>query len=172
MSANAQDLALHAASVPVLQRYLGQLQQMLQLGRREGGLALLESRLAPDMLPLRVQAVIAGNFALRASFLLTGQAVPDLGPDPRDWAGLILRLDQVERALASLSPAQFAGAHARWIHDQAGQAALRLEAGEFLHHYALPNFFFHVCSAYAILRNQGLSLGKAHFDGYHRYQPG
>ena len=73
----------------------------------------------------------------------------------------------------SLTP-EFALAHTRaWVdrvvHDTAGHARLALGADEFLFQYALPNFFFHTSAAYHILRQRGLAVGKATFDGFHVY---
>lgn len=62
-----------------------------------------------------------------------------------------------------------AGSAQRLCTDQAGQATVTLPGEAFLSQYALPNFFFHLTSAYALLRQQGVPLGKADFDGWHRY---
>ena len=61
------------------------------------------------------------------------------------------------------------GAAERMIDSQAGDALVSLPGAPFLHQYAMPNFFFHVTSAYAILRSHHVALGKADFDGWHAY---
>jgi uncharacterized protein len=166
---------LHSASVLVFQRYLARLAALLDRAERHCGAdpalchALLEARLAPDMLPLRVQAEVVSNFALRAAFPLAGLATPDYGVFPGDFAGLRARLARTQSLLEGLVPESFVGAEARSVRDRAGEADLTLPASEFLFAYALPNFFFHLSMAYAIVRSHGVDIGKADFDGYHRY---
>ncbi|MFZ2751987.1 MAG: DUF1993 domain-containing protein [Lysobacteraceae bacterium] len=166
---------LHQASIVVFQRYLARLAALLDLAQAHAGPdpgrinALLAARLAPDMLPLHVQVEVVSNFALRASFPLAGETVPDYGEFPAGFDGLRARIARTRRLLETLAPARFEGASARVIHDRAGDAELSLPATEFLFEYALPNFFFHLTTVYAILRNCGVAVGKADFDGYHRY---
>ncbi len=168
---------LYAASVPVLQRYLGRLAGLLdaaeQFARDAGGDidALLAARLAPDMLPLETQVVIAANFSLRTAFPLAGAPVPPFGEFAPGLAGLRARIERASGLLHTLQPDRFADAEARTLESRAGDALVRLPAREFLQQYALPNFFFHVAMAYAILRHRGVPLGKASFDGFHAYPP-
>lgn len=163
------DSPLFTASVPVFQRYLGRLVGWLNQAEAHAAPAVLGARLAPDMLPFETQAVVAANFALRAAFPLAGLAVPPYGDWPAGYAGLRARLAHVLSLLASLTPAQFVQAESRQVASDAGEAMLHLDGATFLHQFALPNFFFHLTAAYAILRQQGVPLGKADFDGFHRY---
>lgn len=166
---------LYQASVPVMLRYLGRLQGLLdtaqahaaRTGRPIGD--LLQARLAPDMLPLATQVVIAANFGLRTCFPLAGQAVPAYGVFADDLDGLRARLADVATRLQTLTPEEFEAAADRTLSSQAGDALVVLPAPDFLFQYALPNFFFHLGTAYAILRAQGLPLGKPDFDGFHAY---
>lgn len=157
----------HTASVPVFRRYLTRLAALVDLAHAAGDPEVFEARLAPDMLPFHVQVEVACNFALRAAFPLAGLPVPPYGDDPATRDGLQRRIDRVLSLLATLDPAAFATE--RTVHDTAGQARLALPADEFLFQYALPNFFFHAGAAYHILRQRGLPVGKAHYDGYHVY---
>ena len=131
------------------------------------GDAVLSARIAPDMLPLERQVAIAVHFTLRAAYPLAGLPVPPFGEAPASWAGLRERLARASSLLGELSPAQFEAA--RTITSDAGEATLQLDSATFLHQFALPNFFFHLAAAYAILRQQGVPLGKADFDGFHQY---
>ena len=79
------------------------------------------------------------------------------------------RIDHVLAFLDALSPRQFAGAEERVIVDRAGNADVSLPGRRFLCEYALPNFFFHLSTAYGILRQAGLPIGKSDFDGFHTY---
>ena len=185
MSDDSEDRAQHAiptlttpmlyrACVGVFARSLDRLAALLDRAedaRRDdaAGLAvLLEARLAPDMLPLRTQAEIVCNFALRAAFPLAGEPVPGYGEFPGDLAGLRARIARTRGLLDGLAPERFDDA-ARLVRDRAGEADVVLPAERFLFEYALPNLFFHLSIAYAILRAQGVAVGKADFDGFHRY---
>lgn len=166
---------LHSASVPVFQRYLERLDGLVQAARQHAqshGLAaaeLLGARLAPDMAPFSGQVEMATHFALRACFPLAGRPVPAYGDFASDFDGLQGRIARALTLLAELAPADFELVPGRRLESQAGSALVSLPASEFLTLYALPNFFFHLGSAYAVLRNQGLPLGKQDFDGFHHY---
>jgi hypothetical protein len=131
---------------------------------------LLHARLAPDMLPFEKQVAIAAQFALRACFPLAGAVVPPYGEFPVSFDGLRARIDRATRLLRSLEPAQFDSAATRVLESKAGNAIVSLKAPEFLFQYALPNFFFHLTTAYAILRQRGVPLGKQDYDGFHSYR--
>lgn len=167
--------SLYEASVPVFLHYLSRLTGFVEMAERFARVhelsvsELLSAKLAPDMLPFERQVVIATNFSLRAAFPLAGEAIPPYGEFPETAAGLRDRAARAASLLRSLQPPQFAGAEARLLESQAGEALVRLPATEFLFQYALPNFFFHVTAAYAILRSRGVPLGKEDFDGYHSY---
>lgn len=158
---------MYAASVPVFQRYLGQLARMVDAGAAHG--CDLQARLVPDMLPLGLQIDIATQFSLRACAPLAGREVPPFGQGSASFADLHARIHRAQAFLAELTPAQMADSAKRLCTDQAGQATVALPGAVFLSQYALPNFFFHLTSAYALLRQQGVPLGKADFDGWHRY---
>ncbi|WP_342618882.1 DUF1993 domain-containing protein [Rhodoferax sp. GW822-FHT02A01] len=168
-------LSLHDASVPVFLRYLAQLRDLVSKAERfatERGVRpsdLLAAKLAPDMLSFERQVAIAANFTLRAAFPLAGEAVPTEGTFPETFEGLHARIDRAALLLGALEPSQFVTAGTRVTESRAGEALVRLSAPEFLFQYALPNFFFHFTAAYAVLRHQGVPLGKQDFDGFHRY---
>jgi hypothetical protein len=166
---------MYTASVPVFQRYLGQLAGMLdraQTHALEQALdipSLLQTRLAPGMLPLATQVDIAAHFALRACAPLAGLEVPDFGEHSNSFEQMQARIHRNQLFLQALTPEQMADAAQRRCSSQAGQALVELPGDAFLSQYALPNFFFHLSCAYAILRQQGVPLGKADFDGWHVY---
>ena len=169
---------LYRASVVVFLRSLDRLSTLLarardaRRGDPAGIAALLDARLAPDMLPLKTQVEIVCNFALRAAFPLAGEAVPSYGEFPGDSDGLRMRIARARALLDGLAPACFEDAAGRTIRDRAGEAEVVLPAERFLFEYALPNLLFHLSMVYAILRAQGVALGKADFDGFHRYGAG
>jgi hypothetical protein len=169
-------LNLYAASVPVFQRFLRQLSAMLDLAQSHclsGAISesdLLAARLAPDMLPLRSQIEVAGGFVLRALAPLLGRELPAFGDYPASLSGLQAMIRARQAWLSQLTPEQFKEAEAKQISSDAGHANIELPAADFLCQFALPNFFFHLSCAYAVLRQQGVALSKEDFDGLHRWR--
>jgi len=169
---------MHAVSVPVFGRYLGQLAHIVALAEahalREGldPQRLLQARLADDMLPFAAQVDIAAQFSLRACAPLAGLEVPAFGSHSGSFAALQERIGRSSAFLAALTPAQMQGSEHRAVSERAGQATVSLPGADFLLLYALPNFFFHMSTAYAILRQAGVRLGKSDFDGFHVYAAG
>jgi hypothetical protein len=169
-------LNLYVASVPVFQRYLKQLSAMLDLAQSQltalgiSQADLLAARLAPDMLPLRSQIEVAGGFVLRALAPLLGRELPAFGDYPASLSGLQELIRARQAWLAELTPELFEGAEGKQISSDAGRANIELAATDFLCQFALPNFFFHLSCAYAILRQQGVALSKEDFDGLHRWR--
>lgn len=165
--------ALQLSTVPTLQRYLRQLDGLLDLAQshcRRGPAdeaALLATRLAPDMLPLHTQVLICGNFVPRLHAVLRGTEV-QYPAWPQDLAGLRSQVAALLRQVEGWTPQDFA-APERPVEGDAGQAWLRMPLRAWIHEFALPNFFFHLSAVYLLLRQQGLPLGKAQFDGLHRY---
>lgn len=170
--------SLHAASVAVFSRYLHQLDGMLAkaaqhaASRPDGEAALLAARLAPDMFPLRQQISTAIGFTLRACAPLAGRDVPQMPPSDADFAALRARAAFALDWLAALPEDAIEAGAERLVTTVAGQATHTLNGADFLLQYALPNFFFHLGMVYAILRAQGVAMGKPDFDGFHAYAPG
>jgi hypothetical protein len=166
---------MYDASVPVFLRYLAQLSALVAKAEIHcvhadlDQVAILQARLSPDMHPFLSQVQIADDFALRACASLTMMSKPEYGAAETSLAGLRMRIGRTIRLLDSLSAARFAGAAQGVIGSQAGQDMVELEGMDFLRLYAMPNFFFHVAMAYAILRHVGVDVGKRDFDGFHRY---
>lgn len=170
---------LYQSSVPVFLRYLEQLKTFIDIAEahsRSTGTSefeILNARLAPDILPFETQIQIAASFTLRASYPLAGELVPPYDDNvviyPSSFDGLRARLLHTATLLRALSEDSFKAAASRTVVSQAGNATVALPAQEFLLQYALPNFFFHVTTAYAILRHEGVKIGKMQFDGFHGY---
>jgi uncharacterized protein len=168
-------VSLYDASVPVFLRYVERLVALLDAAANFAKAQdrsideLLAAKLAPNMLCFERQVFVAVSFALRTCFPLIDEPIPPYGQFPESLEGLRARLDRTMALLRTLQPAQFIGAEDRTLESQVGDALVRLKAPEFVFLYALPNFFFHVTAAYAILRSQGVPLGKEDFDGFHSY---
>ena len=118
-----------------------------------------------DAVPAGQQFATAAGFALRIACPLAGREVPSLP------AALAPRLAVARATLGGMRQDEFLGAEDRRILHRAGMADLAQTASDFLHLYGLPNFFFHLTMGYAALRQAGVALGKADFDGFHAYPP-
>jgi uncharacterized protein len=168
-------ITAYEATVPVLTRYITHLGRMLgkaqthATSRQIDPATILQARLAPDMLPLATQVEIAANFVFRLCAPLAAQPLPPHGAHGASFESLQARLTQALEFMASLKPEQMTSPAPRNLSSQAGQAMVTVDESTFITQYALPNFFFHVSMAYAILRHQGIALGKADFDGFHVY---
>ena len=173
MQALTPSTDLYAASVPVLSHYLRRLAAMLDKAAGFEEAALLRRRLAPDMFDLGQQVQIAAGFAQRACAPLAGLEAPSLGDgDAASLAELQQRVGAALAFVTGLDAERIRAASGQVLRTQAGEAGLAFEAGEFLRLYALPNFFFHLSMAYALLRQAGVPLGKPDFDGWHAYPAG
>lgn len=161
---------LYLASVPVFDHYLGQLAQLVD--RSAGREHMLAARLAPDMFTAAQQVATAAGFALRVAYPLAGVEAPPDGPLVLDRIGLGRRIVSVRQGLAALAPAAFEGAETRMIRHRAGFAELSQTGRDFLHLFGMPNFMFHASMAFAVLRREGMEIGKADFDGQHDYPHG
>lgn len=164
---------LQLGTVPTLLRYLHQLDGLLDLAQshvreRSGAeLALLESRLVADMQPLRSQVWICGNFVPRMEAVLRGSE-PRYPDWPQDLAGMRRQVQALQEQVQGWRAEDFEPAD-RLVEGDAGQTRLRLPLRAWIHEFALPNFCFHLTAVYLLLRQQGLKLGKAQYDGLHRY---
>lgn len=165
-------ISLYAASVPVFKQLLTALGEVLNkaeahaTARKIEPDALLQARLYPDMFPLIRQVQIAVDFAKGASARLAGVDVPSFADDDKTFADLHAKLAQILAFIATLDAAQIDGQESREIVLRPGtDKEKRLTGQDYLLHYALPQFFFHVTTAYAILRHNGVEVGKRDFMG-------
>lgn len=161
---------LYTASVPVFRHYLARAEGLV--GAAAARPELLDTRLAPDMFTTAQQIATAAGFALRSACPLAGCPVPDVPHLGLDAAGLSARIGFARDTLDELPPEDFEGAETRRVRHRAGFAELDQSGADFLHLFGLPNFFFHLGMAFAVLRQGGLDLGKSDFDALHDYPPG
>jgi hypothetical protein len=158
---------LYSASVPVLRHYLGRVPHILAQAEDTH----LSLRLAEGMFSVAENIDCAVGFALRAVLPPTGHAVPDL-PPAQTVGTLIAKAQAVADQLATIDPEALNRVAHRSVSHIAGEAHLDQPAFDYVTLFAMPNFFFHLCMAYAGLRAQGVPMGKADFDGLHAYSPG
>ena len=165
-------LSLYEASVPALQQMLGALGRILEKAEAHAAAkklepaALLQTRLYPDMFAFTRQVQIACDFAKGMSARLAGVEVPSDPDTEQSFAELRARVARTLTFIGSLERSRFEGSEARHIVLRPGTPKERRFNGQdYLLHYALPQFFFHVTTAYALLRHNGLEIGKLDFMG-------
>jgi hypothetical protein len=134
----------------------------------EKGLDLVNARLAPDMFTLAQQVQIACYFARETPSRLTGQqAALDIGEAATSIDGMREQVAEALAIVATLEPVAFEGAESRHytIEPRNADFMFDMPFEPFLLRWSLPNFYFHLVIAYAILRKEGLDIGKLDFLG-------
>jgi hypothetical protein len=126
---------------------------------------LERSRLTPDMLNLARQVLLSCDFAKNSAARLAGVEPPRFEDTEVRFEELIGRIDRTLDYLKALTPAQFDGAATRHIKVPLRTRTLEMEGLPFLQKWVLPNFYFHVTTAYAILRHNGVEVGKQDYLG-------
>lgn len=128
--------------------------------------ALLQARLYPDMFPLIKQVQIAADFARGISARLAGVEVPSYEGKEKNFGDLDALLTQTLAFLDSVNASQFEGSETKEIVLRPGTPKEKKLSGQaYLANYGLPQFFFHVTTAYALLRHNGLAIGKRDYMG-------
>ena len=125
----------------------------------------LDARLAPDMLKLTKQVQIATDFAKGASSRLAGREVPRYEDNEASFAELQARIAKTRDYLATFKPADFEGSEERTVTLKVGGKDVEIKGQKYLLDVAMPNFYFHITTAYDILRHNGVPLGKGNFLG-------
>jgi len=126
---------------------------------------ILNARLAPDMHPLTRQVQIATDNAKGCCARLAGVENPVFLDDETTFDELQARLQRTLSFLGGLKAAQFAGSESKEIVIQLPIGSLRFSGLDYLNGWALPNFYFHYSTAYNILRQNGVGIGKRDFLG-------
>ena len=165
-------ISMHAASVPVFKQMLGSLADILakaEAHATENKIdpgVLLQSRLFPDMLPLVRQVQIACDFAKSVPARLAGADVPAYEDNEQTFAELQARIAKTVALIDGLDAAKFDGSEQREIVLRPGTPKERTIGGQaYLLSYGLPQFFFHVATAYGLLRHNGIGIGKKDYMG-------
>jgi len=125
----------------------------------------ISGRLAPDMLPLKVQIQIMTDQAKGGASRLAGMDPPKWADDEATFADLHARVAKTIAHLKSFKPAQFEGAETRAIELKFPNATFNFTGKDYLLKFVVPNFYFHYTTAYAILRHNGVQIGKGDFIG-------
>ncbi|MGI6852914.1 DUF1993 domain-containing protein [Mesorhizobium sp. 1B3] len=164
-------ISMYQASVPVFLNMLKGLSLVLSKGEAyaaEKGTdpqALIDARLAPDMFPLARQVQIATDHAKGASSRLAGREVPKFEDTERTFAELQARIGKTTELLGTFRSEDMDGSDERTIVIPMRTGERSFTGMTYLLHFAMPNFYFHVTTAYDILRHNGVPLGKTDFFG-------
>ena len=126
---------------------------------------LLGAQLAPDMKPFPFQVQSASDAAKGAAARLAGIAAPAMPDTETTFAELSARIAKTLAFLATVTPEQLKGAEDREIVLKFPNGEFKFSGKDFVAGFALPNFFFHVTTAYALLRHKGIGIGKMDFLG-------
>jgi uncharacterized protein len=163
--------AIFEFSVPVFERHLEILATLLERAethakeRRIEPAALLSARLFPDMFSLAGQVRAACDTAKRSTARLLGLEPPQTQDTDPTFADLRERIHDAVRYLQSQAAERFAGSERRTIEFPFGAKTIAITGQQYLTRFSLPNFYFHVTTAYDILRHNGIDLGKRDFLG-------
>ncbi len=165
-------ISMHSASAPVFLRMLRNMLQWLDKAEAHAqargfdAANYLGLRLAPDMFPLSRQIQIASDAAKGCMARLAGQEVPKWADDEATLDDLRGRIRKTIDYVASFEPAQIDGSETREIQlVKRNGDVLRYQGEEYLKHNAMPNFYFHATTLYALLRQAGVAVGKGDYLG-------
>ncbi len=164
-------LSMYQASVPVIRRALTSLGGILDKGaahaeaKKIDGTVLTGARLFPDMFPLARQVWIASDTAKGAVARLAGVDVPKYEDTEQTFAELKARIDKTVAFVSSFTAEQIDGSEEHKILLPTRGAPLEFTGQSYLLGFVLPNLYFHIATAYNILRTNGVELGKMDFLG-------
>jgi hypothetical protein len=163
-------ISMSSASLPVFRTMLGNLSHLLEKGqayaqtRKFDPQVLVTYRLAPDMLPFSRQIQIACDAAKNGVARISGVEAPKFEDNEATFDELRARIAKTLAWLDTVPAAKLDGTEDKEITFPVGRESTRtMKAEAYLKHWVLPNLFFHVTTAYAILRHNGVDLGKADY---------
>ena len=164
-------ISMYQALIPVSIRTLNNLTNILEKGsayaetKKIDHHVLINSRLSPDMFPLSKQVQIASDTVNRGAARLAGIEPPKFEDNETTFGQLIDRIQKTISHLNTFKPEQIDGSEEREITLQMRDNTLSFQGIPFLLYFVLPNLYFHVTTAYDILRHCGVELGKGDFLG-------
>jgi len=164
-------ISMYDVSIPILTLSLTNLSAILdkaashEEAKKVDPKVIPQARLIADMLPLSAQIQIACDTAKGAAARLAGVDAPKHADTEATLAELKARVAKTLDFIKTIKPEQLNGAESREIVLQFPQTTLKFTGINYLTNFVLPNFFFHVTTAYALLRKNGVDLGKRDFLG-------
>lgn len=164
-------ISVHALSTDVFVSTLSNLSALLEKGAAHAAArkfdpgVLVTARLAPDMFPLSRQVQIACDLAKNSAARLAAQEPPRFEDNEKTIEELRARIARTIDYLKGIPASALEGSEDRDIKVPAGERTLEFKGLAFLQRWAIPNVFFHVTTAYNILRHNGVEIGKRDFLG-------
>ena len=164
-------LSMYQASVPVFIRAFKNLTGVLQKGeafaqaKKIEPAVLINDRLAPDMFTLSRQIQIATDIARRGVARLAGVEPQKFEDNEKSFADLYDRINRTIAYLESFRPQQIDGTEDKPLSIEIGDSTMNFTGKEMLLNFSIPNVFFHTTVTYAILRHNGVEIGKSDFIG-------
>jgi len=164
-------LTVYDATIPPLKRALSNLAHILKKGEEHADAKSIEhnvflnARLFPDMFPLTRQVQIATDMSKGAAARLADVEIPKYEDNEATFAELQARIAKTLTFLDSVKPAQFEGGETRHIELVVRKVKVEFTGQDYLFKWVHPNVYFHVTTAYDILRHNGVELGKPDFLG-------
>ncbi len=163
--------SLYAASIPTFVRGLKNLATCLEKARADADARnfapeiLVDARLAPDMHKLSRQVQIASDTVKNAAARLAGLEAPSFPDTESKLDELQERIGKTIAFVETVTQAQLDGSEEKVITLKFPGREITFSGADYLTNFVLPNFYFHLTTTYAILRNQGVKLGKADYIG-------
>jgi uncharacterized protein len=164
-------MTLYATSVPVFTQILNALTVCLKKAedhaeaKKIAPEVMLGLRLTPNMFAVMRQVQVTCDFAKNTCGRLAQVELPRFADEEKTFAELYERINKTIAFISSLSPKAFEGAATRAVQFPIAGKPFTMQGEAYLNSFALPNFYFHMTSAYAILRANGVDLGKGNFLG-------
>ena len=164
-------LSMYQASIPVFLHGFENLSAILKKGeayaleKKFEPAILINARLSPDMFPLSRQVQIATDVVKGGVARLAGVEVPSFPDTETTFTELQTRISKVSDFLKTFKPAQIDGSEGNKIELKVGGNELKFDGQPYLLQFVIPNFYFHLTTSYAILRHNGVAVGKMDFLG-------
>jgi len=164
-------LSLYDISVPVFSRGLGQLTHVLEKSLAHARAndidpaTLVDARLAPDMITLAGQIQRASDASKLGVARISGIAAPSFPDEEKTYDELLSRIAKTQAFLATVDRTLIDGQEERQVTIKVRESEAHFSAQRYLLQFALPNFFFHVTTAYDVLRHKGMPIGKMDYLG-------
>ncbi|MET3916729.1 hypothetical protein ABID97_003511 [Variovorax sp. OAS795] len=164
-------LSLYDLSVPVFSRGLGQLTHVLEKSLAHAKAndidpaALVDAKLAPDMITLAGQVQRASDASKLGVARISGIAAPSFPDEEKTYDELLARIAKTQAFLATVDRTLIDGQEERQVTIKSREGEAHFTAQRYLLQFALPNFFFHVTTAYDVLRHKGMPIGKMDYLG-------
>ncbi|HEX3895224.1 MAG TPA: DUF1993 family protein [Rudaea sp.] len=165
-------ISMYDSLVPTINRVLKNLSLILDKGaalaekKQIDGTVLTGSRLAPDMFPLSRQVQIACDIAKGAAARLSGTEIPKFEDTETTFPELKARIDKTLQFVNGIAADTFKDSEKRDIVLTNRRGDLKFTGLGYLNEFVLPNVYFHATAAYAILRHNGVEIGKTDFLGF------